>query len=88
MARSGDLFVCEDNGGDDPFDICIITREPQRRVARFLKLTGPQHGDPDTEAVSEVTGVCFNPAGDRMYLSSQRAYGVGVVYEVSGPFRR
>jgi secreted PhoX family phosphatase len=88
VSRSGDLFVCEDNGGDDPFDICIITREPNRRVARFLKLTGPQHGDPDTEAVSEVAGVCFNPAGDRMYLSSQRAYGAGVVYEVKGPFRR
>jgi secreted PhoX family phosphatase len=87
VARSGDLFVCEDNGGDDPFDICIITRQPDRRVARFLKLTGPQHGDPDTDAVSEVTGVCFNPAGDRMYFSSQRAFGTGVVYEVSGPFR-
>ena len=87
VARSGDLFVCEDNGGDDPFDICIITRQPQRRVARFLKLTGPQHGDPDTEAVSEVTGVCFNPAGDRMYFSSQRGFGAGVTYEVSGPFR-
>ncbi len=61
---------------------------PQRRVARFLKLTGPQHGDPDTEAVSEVAGVCFNPAGGRMYLASQRGYGAGVVYEVSGPFRR
>jgi uncharacterized protein len=87
VSRSGDLFVCEDNGGDDPFDICIITPEPHRRVARFLKLTGPQHGDPDTEAVSEVTGVCFNPAGNRMYFSSQRAFGTGVVYEVSGPFR-
>ncbi len=88
VSRSGDLFVCEDNGGDDPFDICIITPEPNRRVARFLKLTGPQHGEPGTDAVSEVTGVCFNPAGNRMYFSSQRAYGVGVVYEVSGPFRR
>ena len=88
VARSRDLFVCEDNGGDDPFDVCIITREPERRVARFLKLTGPQHGDPSTDAVSEVAGVCFNPAGDRMYFSSQRAYGVGVLYEVSGPFRR
>jgi uncharacterized protein len=88
VSRSGDLFVCEDNGGPDPFDICIVTREPKRRVARFLKLTGPQHGDPDTEAVSEVAGVCFSPKGGRMYLSSQRGYGAGVVYEVTGPFRR
>ncbi|MGI9021350.1 MAG: alkaline phosphatase PhoX [Solirubrobacterales bacterium] len=87
VSRSGDLFVCEDNGGDDPFDIAIITPAPKRRVARFLKLTGPQHGDSSSEAVSEVAGVCFNPRGDRMYLASQRAFTVGVVYEVSGPFR-
>jgi len=94
--RSGDLYVCEDNGGDDPFDIAIITPQVPRpgdrrprapKVARFMKLTGPQHGDPDTEAVSEVAGVCFNPAGDRLYFSSQRAAVTGITYEVSGPFR-
>ncbi|MEJ7876128.1 MAG: hypothetical protein WKF62_05665, partial [Solirubrobacterales bacterium] len=57
------------------------------KVARFMKLTGPEHGNPDTEAVSEVAGVCFNPAGDRLYFSSQRAAGMGATYEVSGPFR-
>lgn len=79
--------MCEDNGGDDPFDIALITPKPDRRVARFLKATGPQHGDPDTEAVSELAGVVFNPAGERLYFSSQRAFGTGVVYEVRGPFR-
>lgn len=95
--RSGDLFVCEDNGGEDPFDIAIITPQVKRRagkgkrapkVARFLKLTGPQHGDASTQAASEVAGVCFSPREDRLYFSSQRAFGVGVTYEVTGPFRR
>jgi secreted PhoX family phosphatase len=85
--RSGDLFVCEDNGAPDAYDVAIITRRPRRRVARFAKLTGSQHGEPGTEASSEVTGVCFSPDGMRMYFASQRAYSVGVIYEVSGPFR-
>ncbi len=81
--QSGDLFVCEDSGNPDPFDIAIIT--PDREVARFLKLTGPQHGT--GQAISETTGVIFDPSGTRMYFSSQRGFGVGVVYEITGPFR-
>jgi secreted PhoX family phosphatase len=88
VSRAGDLYACEDNGGEDPFDIAIITRGPNRRVARFLKLTGPEHGNADTELSSEVAGVCFDPSGRRMYFASQRALGVGKVYEVKGPFRR
>ena len=87
VSRSGDLFVCEDNGGDDPFDVAIITPKPDRQVARFVKAVGPEQGNSDTQAASELTGVCFNPRGDRMYFASQRAFGTGVVYEVSGPFR-
>jgi secreted PhoX family phosphatase len=90
---SGDLFVCEDNGAPDAYDIALVTpggrrHKRPRTVARFAKVSGPQHGEPDTEAASELSGVCFNPRGDRMYFNSQRAYGVGEVYEVSGPFRR
>ena len=97
VSRSGDIFVCEDDGGDDPLDICLITppqrgrgsgRRPRRRVGRFCKFTGPQHGEPGTEASSEIAGVCFNPAGDRLYASSQRAFFSGVLYEVAGPFRK
>ena len=87
VSRSGDLFVCEDNGGDDPFDIALITPKPDRRVARFLKATGPQHGDANSGAASELTGVVFDPSGERLYFSSQRAFGTGIVYEVRGPFR-
>ena len=84
VSASGDVFVGEDDGGDDPLDLGIIT--PEGEVARFLKLTGIQHGG-GGETMSEVTGPSFDPSGKRLYLSSQRAYGLGVVYEITGPFR-
>jgi hypothetical protein len=83
VAKSGDVFVGEDSGEDDPLDLGIIT--PEGEVARFLKLTGAQHGS--GEAISEVTGPVFDPSGKRLYFSSQRAFGLGQVYEISGPFR-
>ncbi len=83
VSPSGDIFVGEDDGGDDPLDLGIIT--PEGEVARFLKLTGPQHGSGD--ATSEVTGPVFDPSGKRLYFSSQRAFGLGQVYEITGPFR-
>lgn len=95
--QSGDVYVCEDNGEPDAYDIGIIVprrgrrrdgRPRHSRVTRFLKMTGVQHGEPSTDLSSEVAGVCFNPRGDRMYFASQRALGVGMVYEVRGPFRR
>ena len=76
VSRSGDLYLCED-GGD--LDICMIT--PDRVVSRFLKATGAAHDD------SELTGVVFDPSGERLYFSSMRAYGQGATYEVTGPFR-
>jgi uncharacterized protein len=87
VSRSGDLFVCEDtDDSDDPgFDIGIIT--PGRKVARFLKLTGRQHTGAGGDARSEITGVVFDPSGKRMFFSSQRGFSVGVIYEVTGPFR-
>ena len=78
-ARSRDVFVAEDSGGADPLDVCIIA--PDGHIDRFLKVTGPDHGG------SEVIGLTFNPAGTRFYLGSQRAATVGIVYEISGPFR-
>lgn len=77
VSRSGDLFVAED-GGD--LQLCIIT--PERIVAPFVELEGHEG--------SEITGPAFNPAGDRLYFSSQRGRGgsgVGVTFEVEGPFR-
>jgi secreted PhoX family phosphatase len=82
-ATSGEVFVGEDDGGDDPLDLCVIT--PEGTISRFLKLTGAMHGSGD--AISEVTGPSFSPDGTRLYFSSQRAYGTGLLYEVTGPFR-
>jgi uncharacterized protein len=77
VSPSGDLFVCEDA---DDLDICVIS--PEREVAKFLQLSGSQHSG------SEVAGVTFDPSGTRMYFASQRAFALGAIYEVTGPFRR
>ncbi len=78
VSRSGDLYVCEDNGTGE-LDIALIT--PGRRIARFLTATGAHH------TTSELTGAVFDPRGRRLYFSSQRFDGTGAIFEVSGPFR-
>ena len=78
-SRAGELFVCEDIATEE-ITMGVMTRE--RSVTPFLTVTGPNHER------SELTGVAFAPAGDRLYFSSQRAHGLkGEVYEVRGPFR-
>lgn len=74
---SGDLYVCEDAGD---LQVCLISTEGE--AAPFLQLPGPDHEN------SELTGPVFDPTGNRFYFASQRAVGGGVIYEVSGPFRR
>jgi secreted PhoX family phosphatase len=82
--RAGEIFVCEDLAADE-IDIGVLERDGA--VSRFLSVTGPQH------ALSELTGVTFDPSGGRMYFASQRAGGSdgmpgpGAIYEISGPFR-
>lgn len=76
VAPSGDLYVCED--GDD-LDLCLIT--PEREVARFLTF------DKRIHVATELVGVTFDPSGTRLYVGSQRSFGVGALYEVRGPFR-
>src|ERR687895_2233475 len=85
-SRAGEVFVCEDIATEE-IDMGVIT--PDRRVAKFLSVTGPQHRG------SELTGVTFDPIGKRMYVASQRAFsksdmapGPGAIYEITGPFRR
>ena len=78
--RNGDIFVCEDMGiigfPDDP-EICVI--EPNGIVSVFVRAVGHR--------LSELTGPAFNPAGDRLYFSSQRGTdGRGITFEVTGPF--
>jgi uncharacterized protein len=82
VSAAGEVFVCEDGGN---MEICVI--EPGGAVAPFLRLTGeaavglPERGN-------ELAGVVFDPTGRRLYFAAQRAFGFGVVYEVTGPFRR
>jgi secreted PhoX family phosphatase len=90
VAPSGDLFVCEDNGGaGGTVDIGLLT--PDRTVSRFASATGPQHVFRDELGAivgsSELTGPVFDPSGTRLYVSSQRALPAGAVYEITGPFR-
>ena len=79
---TGDLFICEDAG---TFDICILT--PEGEMAKFVNLSGVQHGESMTDASSETTGPSFDPSGTRFYFSSQRAGVAGATYEVTGPWR-
>jgi hypothetical protein len=81
VSRAGEIFVCEDGGN---MEICVI--ESGGVVAPFLRLTGEAAvGLPNLG--NELAGVVFDPSGKRMYFAAQRAFGLGAVYEVSGPFR-
>jgi sugar lactone lactonase YvrE len=78
VTHHGDIYVCE----DQPADQQVVLIDRKGRVRPVLQLVG-QPG-------SELTGVAFNPRGDRMYVSSQRgtdrAPGLGITYEIRGPF--
>jgi secreted PhoX family phosphatase len=77
VSRSGDLFVAEDGGN---MQLGIVT--PDGSASVFLKVVGHDG--------SEITGPAFDPSGTRLYFSSQRGRlggGVGVTFEVTGPFR-
>jgi WD40-like Beta Propeller Repeat len=78
--KSGDIFVAEDENRDASLDLGLITAD--RFASRFLTASGPLH------AGSELTGPSFDPSGTRLYISSQRGTGKGVIYEISGPFRQ
>jgi secreted PhoX family phosphatase len=74
----GDLYIAEDGSN---LEICMIT--PDDKVSVFLQVTG--------QTSSELTGPAFNPAGNRLYFSSQRgtsgSSSGGITYCVTGPFR-
>jgi uncharacterized protein len=85
-SRAGEVFVCEGVASDE-IKMGVIT--PDRKIAKFLAVTGPKHRG------SEITGVTFDPSGSRMFFASQRAFstselepGPGAIFEVTGPFRR
>ncbi len=76
-SQSGMLYVAEDGG-----NLQIVVISPDKRVFPIVEMVS--HDD------SELTGVAFNPKGDRLYFSSQRGTkGIssnGVTYEIRGPF--
>ena len=75
VSRAGDLVVAEDGGN---MELVMLT--PGGVAAPLVRVL-------DQEG-SELTGPAFDPSGRRLYFSSQRADGVGITYEVTGPFRR
>ena len=77
IAPTGDVLVAED-GGD--MQIVAITRAGE--VYPILQVA--------THIGSEIAGPAFDPAGRRLYFSSQRGpnglMSEGITFEVSGPF--
>jgi uncharacterized protein len=77
-SQSGRLLVAEDGG-----DMQLVVLDTAGNAAPLLQVEG--------QSKSEITGPAFNPAGDRLYFSSQRGpfnggESVGITYEVHGPF--
>ncbi len=75
-STSGDLYVAEDGGN---LEIVVIT--PSDEIAPIVQVTGSAHDG------SELCGPALTPDGRRLYFSSQRGFGRGITYEVTGPFR-
>ena len=81
LSPNGRVLVAED-GGD--LQICVL--DGAGNAAPLLQVVGQDS--------SEITGPAFNPAGDRLYFSSQRGpvplidgKAFGITYEVRGPFQ-
>ena len=76
---SSNLFVAEDGGNME-----LVMIRPDNSTTAVVRFAGQDQ--------SEVTGPCFSPDGQRLYVNSQRAqvgpFGLplGVTYEVTGPF--
>ncbi len=68
-AGTGDLFVAEDGG-----DMRLVVIAPDGTVAPFLQVVGHDG--------SELAGPVFNPARDRLYVSSQRGPSTRTVREI------
>ncbi len=77
VSPGGEVVVCEDHAGEQ--DLVVVGS--RGAAGRLLRVTG-QPG-------SELAGAAFAPAGDRLYVSSQRGGpgGIGITYEITGPFR-
>jgi uncharacterized protein len=85
---TGHLVVAEDGGNME----AVMIRRDDFTVFPILQMTGPQHGQqlpPPLDPVpfySEVSGLAFDPAGERLYCNSQRGLVGGITYEIRGPW--
>ena len=68
---TGDLYVAETAG-----DLELVIVSTEGEVAPFCRIADPAH------ELSAVTGPCFDPAGRRLYLSSQRGPGNRLVRDI------
>ena len=78
VSNTGLVMAAEDGGN---LEICGISKNGKA----FPILRVPKHKK------SELTGPAFNPAGDRLYFSSQkgrRGTGKSITFEVTGPFNK
>ena len=79
VAPSGDVIVAEDGG-----DMQLVAINEFGDVAPIVQVVDQDH--------SEMVGPAFNPAGNRLYFSSQRGpkrrfpQNLGITYEILGPF--
>lgn len=85
VSKFGDLFVAEDGGNMELVLVSAPGDDGSRVATPFMQLSG-QLG-----LGSEISGPAFNPTGDRLYFSSQRALtgervDGGITYEIRGPF--
>lgn len=71
VSAYGDVYVAEDGGNME-----LVILPVEGNAYPFLRLD---------VGSSELTGPAFNPAGNRLYFSSQRT--PGQTFEVTGPFR-
>jgi len=64
------------------FDAGIVT--PDRVVSKFVTADGRPERQHEG---SEFCGPVFSTDGSRLYVTSQRGFGVGAIMEITGPFR-
>ncbi len=72
VAPWGDLFVCEDGGGDDG----LVRIDPRGNLSTIAR---------NIYTRSELTGVCFSPDGRTLFVNLQQP---GISLAITGPFRQ
>jgi secreted PhoX family phosphatase len=80
VAPFGDLFLCEDGGGQQ-FVVGVTESGELYQFARNA-LIRPDNGNADN---SEFAGACFSPDGRTLYVNTQ---GIGITYCIWGPWSR